>query len=245
MTKKAMPKTAYNEEQSQSYDKERFTSPAGKVFDRLESEQLRNALSTISSSSKVLEIGCGTGRFIETVLEGGHHAYGVDPSPDMLEISRSKCVTGADVKFEIGEGINIPFEEGEFDLVYSIRVLNQTESREYAFRMIADMIRVTKPGGILLIEFCNSLRPCLPGKKRAATVLSIYDMRRRMRNHKGVHIVDLRGILILSETLLNRVPRMFLPAWGLLDRIFSRIFPMFAARCYVTLKKTGANSIAK
>ena len=244
MERKNLTKTAYNAQQSKEYDEKRFTTPAGKLFQKLELEQLQNVLQLIHSPGRVLEVGCGTGRFLETVIDGGHQAYGVDPSPDMLKISESKYSGRANVKFEIGEGANLPYEDEQFDFVYSIRTLNQTESREYAFRTIAELIRVTKPGGILLIEFCNSLRPYSPAKKRA-TVLSIFDIRRTMREYEDVRIVKLRGILILSETLLNRVPRMLLPAWGLLDRILSRILPMFAARCYVILKRASTNNIAE
>lgn len=244
MVEKHSVSTAYSAHASKGYDERRFTAPAGKLFHKLELEQLQNVLQLIHCPSRVLEVGCGTGRFLETVLDAGHQAHGVDPSPDMLEISKAKYSGRTNVTFESGEGANLPYEDAYFDFVYSIRTLNQTESREYALRMTAELIRVTKPGGILLVEFANSLRPYSPAKK-GSTVLSIFDIRELMREYEDVHIVRLRGILILSETLLRRVPRMLLPAWGLLDRMLSRIFPIFAARCYVMLKRASTDNMAE
>lgn len=233
MNKEKKFKTAYDEYQSNLYDIKRFTSPQGKFFSKLETEQLQRVLEELIGTSEVLEVGCGTGRFMKTVLDAGHNAYGIDLSPYMLGISKVKC---KNAKLTLGEGSNLPYHDKKFDLVYSIRILNQVESREYAFRMILEMIRVTKPRGILLIEFCNSRRPNL-SRKKDAILLSINDIRKLLKDAKKVHLVNFRGILILSQTFLQHIPNFLLQIWALLDRILSQAFPSLTARCYITLKK--------
>ena len=228
-------KTAYGEDQSKSYDEKRFTTPQGLLFHKWELGQLQKALETVHSPGEILEVGCGTGRFIETVLDAGFNFYGADPSTHMLEICRSKYQDTKDVKFDLAEGVQLPFSDGLFDFVYSIRTLNQTESRDYAFRMIQEMIRVVKPGGKLLIEYCNSQRPQF--RRTGATLLSERDIQTLLCDMKIVRLVSLRGIAILSQTLLNRVPTFLLPVWDLLDRALSRALPSFTARCYITLEK--------
>jgi ubiquinone/menaquinone biosynthesis C-methylase UbiE len=56
-------------------------------------------------NGKVLDVGCGTGRFLES-LPPGYERSGVDVSLGMLEIAREK---GLDVTQAGGE--NLPFEE--------------------------------------------------------------------------------------------------------------------------------------
>jgi SAM-dependent methyltransferase len=51
-------------------------------------------LSTYTSArqhSKVLDLGCGTGRLAQRMLEAGYSLTGIDLSPDMIELSRKRC----------------------------------------------------------------------------------------------------------------------------------------------------------
>ncbi len=45
----------------------------------------------------VLDLGCGSGRMTEWLLEAGAHALGVDPDPKMVEAARARC-PGADIR---------------------------------------------------------------------------------------------------------------------------------------------------
>lgn len=46
----------------------------------------------------------------------------------------------------------MPFEEdNSIDLVYSIRLLRPTKSRDDALRVVDEMLRITRPGGYMLV----------------------------------------------------------------------------------------------
>lgn len=229
-------RTAYGLRASIMYDEKRFTTPHGKVFHALELQQLRRVAAGLDKGSKVLDVGCGTGRFVYEMLKAGHSVWGVDPSPYMLEVAGKKCADFSRVHFTLAEGAFLPYPGESFDFVYSVRTLNQTESRDYALRMIREMIRVTKPGGLALIEFCNRWRPRF--RRSSAVRLSVGDVRQILQTYSHARLVGLGGVLFLSETVMNRFPARWLSIFTAVDRSASRLLPQFASRCYVTIHRT-------
>ena len=229
--------TAYTVKGSREYDEKRFTSPQGKQFHALEMEQLRRVADHLPVPSNTLEIGCGTGRFVAYLSGVGHCVRGLDPSPYMLAIARQKVVQFKAVDFDLGEGACLPYASNQFDFVYSIRTVNQTASREYALRMIREMIRVVRPGGVVLIEFVNNLRPYRRGY--GGVRLSVLDIGRVANDDADLRVVGTGGVLFFSQMVLERVPSWLLPFFGRVDRSCCRLLPQFAARCYVTIIKGG------
>jgi 2-polyprenyl-3-methyl-5-hydroxy-6-metoxy-1,4-benzoquinol methylase len=75
---------------AERYDRERFSSLSGRLFDALEKRALRKAFRETPAGGVVLDLPCGTGRLAETLLELGHQVIGVDISPAMLEVARRK-----------------------------------------------------------------------------------------------------------------------------------------------------------
>jgi ubiquinone/menaquinone biosynthesis C-methylase UbiE len=87
----------------------------------------------------VLDIGCGTGRFLAQLAEIAK-AWGVDPSPEMLEVARSR-VGGAGLK--LGSAEELPFKDGWFERATMWLVAHLVD-RPRAF---AEAARVLEPGG--------------------------------------------------------------------------------------------------
>lgn len=230
-----MVTTAYDSKGSQEYDEKRFTSPQGKLFNALEMEQLRRVADRLSVPSNILEVGCGTGRFVAYLSGVGHYVRGLDSSPHMLAIVKRKLAQCKAVEFDLGEGACLPYAGNQFDFVYSIRTVNQTASREYALRMIREMIRVVHPGGVVLIEFTNNLRPHRKGY--GGVRLSVLDIGRIAKENANLKVLGTGGVLFFSQMVLERVPSWLLPLFGRVDRFCCRLLPQFAARCYVTLIK--------
>jgi ubiquinone/menaquinone biosynthesis C-methylase UbiE len=87
----------------------------------------------------VLDIGCGTGRFLAQLAEIAK-AWGVDPSPEMLEVARSR-VGSAGLK--LGSAEQLPFKDGWFERATMWLVAHLVD-RPRAF---AEAARVLEPGG--------------------------------------------------------------------------------------------------
>jgi len=229
-----MVRTAYNRETAYSYDEKRFLTPQGKVFDQLEKEQLLQVLHRLNKPAQILEVGCGTGRFLELALASDRHTvWGVDPSPFMLEVTRGKNLDFGRLQLVCAEGAFLPFPDDNFDLVYCIRVLNQIGSRDYAFYMIQEMLRVSKQ--LVLLEFVNRVR--LVRKSERGTQLTITDVVNLLASFPSVRLVDISGILFFSQTALMLVPRPFLKLFVCIDQMFSLRLPHLCSRVYVTLEK--------
>ena len=233
--KEIISETAYLGPDATLYDSKRFIDPWGKLFNKMEMRQLECILKTLPPQ-QTLEVGCGTGRFLVKCLEAGHEVYGLDPSPQMLEECAKKISNFKLAHLQLGEGIKLPFENNQFNFVYSIRVLNQVSSETYALEMIREMIRVCADNGIILLEFVNKQSPL--ALRRFQTVrLSIADIKSLLKEFKNVKIKNISGILFFPETLMRMAPSFLLGIFEKIDAFFSKIFPQLTSRCYIILKK--------
>jgi len=113
-------------------------------------------LAAPSAGMKVLDLCCGTGDVALAFGQRGAEVTGLDFSPAMLEIadkrlSQAKVSEDLIVDFIQGDAQNLPFEDGSFDIVtisYGLR--NLADWR----KGLEEMIRVTRPGGrILVLDF--------------------------------------------------------------------------------------------
>jgi ubiquinone/menaquinone biosynthesis C-methylase UbiE len=94
-------------------------------------------------NKQILDAGCGVGAFSEPWIRD-NTVYGVDFSEKSLEFAAArglKTLTG-----DLGA---LPFESGRFDVVVCIGVIQLIEDYE---PVIAELARVTKPGGTLLVQ---------------------------------------------------------------------------------------------
>jgi ubiquinone/menaquinone biosynthesis C-methylase UbiE len=96
------------------------------------------------TGKRVLDIGCGKGRFARIVHERnpGAEVCALDISVEMLKFVPSPVRTAA------GAMTELPFVDGAFDAAYA------TESLEHAVeidRAVAEMCRVVKPGGRIAV----------------------------------------------------------------------------------------------
>jgi len=227
--------TGYPESEAAVYDQRRFSDLKGKLFNKLEMHQLERILRTLPPCQKILEVGCGTGRFMVKCLEAGHEVHGLDPSSSMLIKCRQKTSKFEKVYYHLGEGTKLPFKDNEFNIVYSIRTLNQVSSKSYALDMVCEMIRVCKNDGIILIEFVNNWSLAI--RRHRSVRLSINDIKSVIKEHKNIKFKNVSGILFFPQSLMNLTPILLLNIFEKLDTFFSKMFPIFSTRCYVTLQK--------
>jgi ubiquinone/menaquinone biosynthesis C-methylase UbiE len=139
---------AYYDEFSKSYERHRRPNDAGgyhALVDDLEVELCER----YGSGRDVLECGCGTGLILERLARFARRAAGIDLSPGMLELARGR---GLDV--QEGSVTALPFDDASFDVTCSFKVLAHVPDIGKA---LAEMARVTRPGGVVLAEFYNPL----------------------------------------------------------------------------------------
>lgn len=133
---------SYYDEFSSWYEKERHDGYHA-LIDELETDLVL----PFCYGRDVLEVGCGTGLILREVAPHARKACGVDISPGMLEKAKAR---GLEVKE--GSATELPYEDGEFDVLYSFKVLAHVEEIEKA---LDEFVRVTRPGARLVLEFYN------------------------------------------------------------------------------------------
>jgi SAM-dependent methyltransferase len=116
---------------------------------------------------RVLDVGCGIGQEVSMLLKDGYDAYGID----LPNLSKFWAHQGNDPRhFFTATATELPFPDNSFDVVYSLGVIehigtqtgqctlsnNYQEARqEYGH----EILRVTKPGGRILIACPNKSFP--------------------------------------------------------------------------------------
>lgn len=229
--------TAYSQTQAEVYDKKRFHSRAGVITHQTELAPLLAALNNIPADGSVLEVGCGTGRLLLECARRGYPTTGADASPDMLaELETKLTDQGFKPELITAEAAELPLPDDNFNLVYAIRLLNQTESPAYALRTVTEMIRVAKPGGYILAECVNASRPKIGRNKSVTTRLSSDDIVNTARQ-ANAEAVSIDGAFFLGMGTFYSLSSPLVPIVSAVDAAFSRLAPKACSRIYVLLKK--------
>jgi SAM-dependent methyltransferase len=94
---------------------------------------------------RVLDAGCGEGRFCRILASHGAEAVGLDPIAPLLDSARGQA--SASERYVLGAGERLPFQDASFDLVvFYLSLIDITGYRE----AINDAYRVLRPGGKLI-----------------------------------------------------------------------------------------------
>ena len=226
--------TAYVGKAATKYDELRFVNKHGLVFHELELNQIKNATSKMDADTSILEVGCGTARFSLFLAQKGFKVVAIDPSEDMLKIAKEKCENLKNVEFSLMEGAKLDFSNNSFDFIFAVRVLNQTVSETYALNTIKEMIRVSKNNGTILVEFANKSRPLV--QQNNSVKLTFKQIEQIAELNKCV-VIKKAGVLIFSQTILDKIPSFLLPLWKKIELISGRFLWCFASRGYILLKK--------
>lgn len=115
------------------------------VLDRPMLERVR-----ASGARRALDVGCGEGRFCRLLQAEGIEAVGIDPAPSLIARARDLHPAG---DYRIAGAESLPFADHGFDLVVSyLSLIDIADIRQ----AIAEMVRVLRPGGNLLIANLTS-----------------------------------------------------------------------------------------
>lgn len=101
------------------------------------------------AGERVLDVGCGEGRFARMIRERGGWPLGIDPILSLVGVASRRDPEGA---YVLATGERLPVRSGSFDLVVSYLTLIDIPDFRAA---IAEMARATKPGGRLVVANIN------------------------------------------------------------------------------------------
>lgn len=172
---------------------------------------------SLRASDRLLDVGCGTGMFLRFCSEKSverSELVGIDPSAAMLGVARRQSRLAAHQSIRWVEGIaeSLPFPDNYFDWVtaqFSLR--NMRDWR----RALAEMHRVTKPGGHLLV--LDLFRPVSPLARLGRWYVST--MVRTLRLTPYQRLSDSLGTFATEAELIAAMQTVWLPTvlnrwWG-------------------------------
>jgi SAM-dependent methyltransferase len=113
----------------------------------------------VATGSKLLDVGCGTGSLAQRLLRDGYDVTGADPFAAMLERAGARDPR---LKTVHASGRRLPFDDSTFDLTYSVAVLHHIADPDEIRETLAEMCRVTKAGGHVLVWDHNPRNPYWP-----------------------------------------------------------------------------------
>jgi 2-polyprenyl-3-methyl-5-hydroxy-6-metoxy-1,4-benzoquinol methylase len=115
--------------------RERFVDHMGTIKDKLR-------------GARVLDAGCGAGRFAEIALSLGARLTAIDYS-SAVEATAANLLPNESLQVVQADIFRLPFAEGSFDVIYSLGVLQHTPDPR---RAIHALIPLLAPGGVLVVD---------------------------------------------------------------------------------------------
>jgi len=113
-------------------------------------KEMKFLFDNVEKSDKVLDLGCGNGRFYEYLK---HSQYvGIDPSTKLIKICKKRY---PEASFRVGNGNALPFRNKLFDSIFSIAVLHHIPSEKLRKDFLMEIKRVLKKNGVLTLTVWN------------------------------------------------------------------------------------------
>lgn len=108
------------------------------------------SIAIVPGNGKVLEIGCGNGQGTQLIQKHfqPRTVVGIDLDPQMIKIARQKDYKG-EADFQVANVNNLPFKDNTFDAVFDFGIIHHIPNWKKA---IEEIVRVTKPDGLLVLE---------------------------------------------------------------------------------------------
>lgn len=107
-----------------------------KTFEFLK-EKVRN--------KKVLDIGCGTGKYAKLLSNFASEYFGIDKSNDQLKIAKNKKIPNA--TFICADASSLPFEDNSFDIIIACWMLGTVLDNTIQAKILQEAKRVLNHGG--------------------------------------------------------------------------------------------------
>jgi len=131
-------------------------------------------LLSTAKEKQLLELGFGEGIVPEMVNQQHEkmHYTGIDFSDEMVNMANAKNIPGAN--FLLGEVAQMPFESNVFDVCFGINVVYFWENPG---RELAEILRVLKPGGVLMLGYRpKTYMQAIPFTQFGFTLYETYEM---------------------------------------------------------------------
>jgi ubiquinone/menaquinone biosynthesis C-methylase UbiE len=141
-----------------------------------------------------LDAGCGAGALALALAPHVRTVVGIDVVPELLALARERAPENAE--FVQADAAHLPFDDFSFDLAGTLRTLHHVPRPEV---VIAELVRVTRPGGRVLVV--DQLAPVDP---LAALAVDRFERARDPSHARLLPEIDLRQLFEANDLTLIR-----------------------------------------
>jgi SAM-dependent methyltransferase len=121
------------------------------------------SLSNLKSSSRLLEVGCGTGKATVHFASRGYMIDCLDPGKRLIAFAKRSCKAWPNVSFRIGTFEDVQLQAGSYDLIYAAQ----------AFHWVDPKLRLSKAAALLRDGGSLALLYNYPGRKKNSVLRSL------------------------------------------------------------------------
>lgn len=215
---------AYYDQISDSYDKSRFQNTYGNFIHKQENK-FREKLKLQGS---ILNLGCGTGRFME------HCTNGFDVSEKMLTIAKEKYPNKL---FRQGTADQTNYTSNQFDAIICFHVFMHLE-KEQIQGIVKEVHRILKPGGLFIFDYPSMERRNITSYKNdswhGATSYSKSEIA-NLINLNNFSSISKKGVLFSP---IHRIPKGLRTAlYGIDQLLTSSPFKHYSSYLLHAIKK--------
>jgi len=143
-----------------------------------------------------LDVGTGAGALALALAPLVREVVGVDRVPELLALARDRAKGLANLTFVEGDAESLPFEDGSFDLVGTLRTLHHVPRPEL---VVAELVRVTRAGGLILV-----VDQIAPSDPLEALAVDRFERARDPGHTRLLPEIDLRHLFEANDLILIR-----------------------------------------
>lgn len=190
--------------------------------------QALRSTETSPVAAKVLDVGCGKGASLMSLLRMGFapsNLYGVDIRPDQIAFTRNQFPMS---RIQCDDASQLKFADNTFDISHASAMFLQVPDEALSARIASEMIRVTKTSGHILI---SDWRYSKPGSSEFKAV----DKKRIARLFSVGSQTIVEGVF--PGQLIPPVGRFFSEHLPSLYFLVRAVFPFLVGRVTTVLRK--------
>jgi len=171
-----------------------------------------------------LDLGCGVGDISAAIHRRCRTVTGADISDGMISTAReTHNQDGLD--FQTFDGVALDCRDGQFDFAVAVHLLHHLVTDELITKTLAELRRVTKPGGVILLVDVNERNPMAPIIQHLMVKRGVdTGMERLVPPKKVIAILESLGIEVLMYQGYCLIPHLF-PWLRALDPILTKTLP--------------------
>jgi SAM-dependent methyltransferase len=197
----------------------------------------------LGAAGSVLDVGCGTGALARRLASAGYEVTGVDPSEGMLHVMRERS---PEIRAVQASGTELPFDSDRFDVVLSVAAFHHIAEPGAVRATLAEMARVARPGGRILIwdhnprnPYWSSLMSRVPQDTGEERLIPAEELIAGL-NAAGVQVLSVDQLGIVPDF----TPRAVLGAAAIFERLFEHapVAHRYAAHNVVVARKPDART---